>query len=315
MTITQWQYAVAVDKFRHFGKAAKHCNISQPTLSMQLQKLEEELGVILFDRSKNPILPTSEGEVLLDHARKILREYERIPDLLDEFKGPLSGKLKIGVIPTLSPYLVPLFLKNFIKKYPQIKLTIEEYKTEEIIKLLEADELDAALLATPLKNDQIIERVLFYEPFYLYIGEEHSLSTKKKVRESDIKSEDLWLLNEGHCFRQQILKFCSLDAKDSARPSFGEGLYFTSGNLETLKNMVDRVGGVTLLPQLAVNLLTTHDKNKIKPFNDPVPTREISLIHSRAFLKEKSITALQEVILESLPKDLRSPKGQVLEIQ
>lgn len=310
MTITQWEYALAVDKFRHFGKAAKHCSVAQPTLSMQLQKLEDELGVVIFDRSKNPILPTSEGEALLGQARVMIREYKRIPEMIRQFGDKVAGTLKVAIIPTMTPYLAPLFIKNFAKQYPLVELIIQEHTTEDILSLLDHDEIDVACMATPLKDDRFIERVLFYEPFSLYVSPEHPLHQKDEVYESELEVEDLWLLTEGHCFRNQVLRFCQIDSSVLKH----HNLYFESGHLETLKNMVDNVGGYTLLPKLGVDQLSLQDKKNIREFSGEVPTREVSLVHSRSFLKEKMIMALQDVILASVPKELKTYKGKVLEI-
>jgi LysR family hydrogen peroxide-inducible transcriptional activator len=309
MTLTQLEYALAVNKFRHFGKAAKACHVTQPTLSMQLQKLEDTLGVILFDRSKSPILPTLDGEAVLAQALVVLRESKKIMAIIDSNEQELAGEFRLSVIPTLSPYVLPLFVQDFSKRYPNVKLIIEENKTEDIISLLGSDEIDAGLLVTPLHDDSLIERALFYEPFSIFASPDHKLLKKNKVKDTDLLGEDLWLLNEGHCFRDQVLNICSLERSTS------EGnLQFESGNLETLKNMVLRGKGYTLLPKLASSNLSTAQKKLVREFSKPVPTREISLVYSRTFLKERIIDALEQVILSSIPKDLKSLKTADLEI-
>jgi LysR family hydrogen peroxide-inducible transcriptional activator len=284
MTITQLEYILAVEKFRHFGKAAKACSVTQPTLSMQLQKAEEELGVVLFDRSKNPIITTDEGTKIIDQARLVIREYKKIFSIIDASKDEVRGDFRLGVIPTLAPYVIPLFAGAFVKKYPLVNLTIEEFKTEEIIELLNKDELDSGLLATPLVGESFIERVLFHEPFSVFASKNHSLLKKSKIKDKDLDSTDVWLLNEGHCFRQQVLNLCKL----SKNIGLHDNLKFESGNLETLKNMVLHSQGYTLLPELAV--------------------------HNRIFLKEKIITALEESIIENLPESLLSLKKKNIEI-
>lgn len=309
MTITQLEYVLAVDKFRHFGKAAKACSVTQPTLSMQLQKAEDELGVVLFDRSKNPILPTPEGEKIIQQARFVIREYKKIFSIIDASKDEVSGEFRLGVIPTLTPYVVPLFAGAFVKKYPQVNLTIEEFKTEEIIELLGKDELDAGLLVTPLVGETFIERVLFHEPFSVFASKNHPLLKKTKIKDRDLDTTDVWLLNEGHCFRQQVLNICRIKDKGTH-----DNLKFESGNLETLKNMVTNSSGYTLLPQLAVNNLSNEDKKFVREFQSPVPTREISLVHNRIFLKEKIITALEEEIIDHLPDSLKSLKKKNIEV-
>jgi LysR family hydrogen peroxide-inducible transcriptional activator len=310
MTITQLEYILAVDKFRHFGKAAKACAITQPTLSMQLQKAEDEMGVVIFDRSKNPIMITSDGEQIIEQARRVIREYKKIFSIIDANKEDVRGEFRLGVIPTLAPYVIPLFAGEFVKKYPHVNLTIEEFKTEDIIELLNKDEVDAGLLVTPLQGESFIERVLFHEPFYVFASHDHPILKKSKIKDKDLDVSDVWLLNEGHCFRQQVLNLCKI-SKDG---SIHDNLKFESGNLETLKNMVLSSSGYTLLPELAVQNLSQADKKHVREFQNPVPTREVSLVHNRIFLKEKIITALEECIIERLPKELASLKRKNFEV-
>jgi LysR family transcriptional regulator, hydrogen peroxide-inducible genes activator len=208
MTITQLEYILAVEKFKHFGKAARACSVSQPTLSMQLQKAEEELDIIIFDRSKNPILTTDEGMKIVNQARLVLREYKKIYSIIDAAKEDIRGDFRLGVIPTLAPYVIPLFAGAFVKKYPQVNLRIEEFKTDEMIELINSDELDAGLLVTPLVGENLIERVLFHEPFSVFASKNHELLKKMKIKDRDLMSDDVWLLNEGHCLRQQVLNLC-----------------------------------------------------------------------------------------------------------
>lgn len=308
-TITQLEYILAVEKEKHFGRAAKECNVSQPSLSIQVQKLEEELDVIVFDRSKKPILATETGKEILRQAQVILQEHKKLGHLATMGGHEPRGDFHLAVIPTLAPYLIPLFIGEFSKRYPKVKLKINEYKTEDIIKHLVNDEIDAGLLVTPLKDDRLIERHLFCEPFYAYISKEHPLSKRKILSEYDLDDQNLWLLEEGHCFRDQVLKVCSLDRKNAAF----NNVEFASGNLETLKNLVKRNSGYTLLPELALLGLSQKDiKDYVKKFKKPVPTREVSLVHSRSFLKEVIINAMEEEIIKSLPKEILSlKKGDV----
>ena len=310
MTITQLEYVLAVDRYRHFGKAAKSCNVTQPTLSMQLQKAEEELGVILFDRSKNPILPTDEGQQVIAQARLVLREYKKIFSIIDSNKGEVRGDFRLGVIPTLAPYVIPLFAGAFVQRYPNVILTIEEFKTEEIIELLGKDEIDAGILVTPLSGENFIERILFHEPFSVFASTDHHLLKKNKIKDKDLDTSDVWLLNEGHCFRQQVLNLCKL----SRDHGLHDNLKFESGNLETLKNMVINSSGYTLLPQLAVLNLSKEEMTHVREFQSPIPTREVSIVHNRIFLKEKIISAIEESIIEHLTESLTSLKKKNIEI-
>jgi LysR family hydrogen peroxide-inducible transcriptional activator len=310
MTITQLEYVLAVNKFRHFGKAAAACFVTQPTLSMQLQKLEDELEVIIFDRSKNPILPTPEGEALINQAKVVIRENKKILDVVKSSKGQLTGQFTLAVIPTLAPYVIPLFAKNFVSNYPDVKLVVEEAKTEDIITMLENDEIDAGLLVTPLRNDSIIERVLYYEPFYLFVDPKHPLSKTKQVNQCDLNLKDIWLLNKGNCFRDQVLNICS----EMKEESEDDNLKFESGNFETLKNMVLKYSGYTLLPHIAVSQLTPSRRKLIREFKLPVPTREVSLVHSRSFLKERIIDAIESEIIKTVPKELKTLKNRNVEV-
>lgn len=310
MTITQLEYILAVEKYRHFGKAAQASSVTQPTLSMQLQKAEEELGVIIFDRSKNPIMTTDEGLKIIEQARIIIREYKKIFSIIDASKNEVRGDFRLGVIPTLAPYVIPLFAADFAKKYPLVNLSIEEFKTEEIIELLRNDELDAGLLVTPLIGENFIERVLFHEPFSVFASKNHELLKKTKIKEKDLSSNDVWLLTEGHCFRQQVLNLCKI----SEEARIHENLKFESGNLETLKNMVLSSQGYTLLPELAVSNLSAENRKNVREFHSPIPTREVSLVHNRIFLKEKIINALEESVISNLPERLASLKRKNIEI-
>jgi LysR family hydrogen peroxide-inducible transcriptional activator len=303
MTLTQLEYILAVAKYRHFGKAAKACFITQPTLSMQIQKLEEELGIILFDRSRSPVLTTAEGERVIEQARNVIREQKRLYEIVEHSREEITGDFRLAVIPTLSTYILPLFLKSFVAKYPKVNLVIEERTTEEIIRLLAEDEVDAGLLATPLNESTLMERVLFYEPFYLFVAAEHPLAKKKKIREADLELSEIWLLNKGNCFRDQVLNICAEAGERNQGKE--EKIRFESGNLETLKNMVLTSSGYTILPHLAVEQLTSQRKKWVRPFTNPVPTREVSLVHSRTCLRERVLAALEEEIVAALPKELR----------
>ena len=310
-SITQLEYILAVDKEKHFGKAAKSCHVAQPSLSMQIQKLEEELGAVIFDRSRKPIIATETGQEILIQAKRVIQEHRKIQDIANRGATELRGAFSLGVIPTLSPYLIPLFVGSFSKKYPNVSLKINEYQTHEIIRQLANDELDGGLLVTPLQNDQIIERHLFFEPFYAYVSKTHPLANRKLLSEYDLDDNNLWLLEEGHCFRDQVLKVCSLDKKNAAF----ENVEFAGGNLETLKNLVKRNSGYTLLPELALAEMPKKEiDDHIKKFKKPIPTREVSLVHSRSFLKENIINAMEVLIIESLPSHIRSLKKRDIDV-
>lgn len=306
MTITQLEYILAVDQFRHFGKAAKYCSITQPTLSMQIQKLEDELGVIIFDRSKNPILPTEIGKKIITQAKVTIKEHHKIATIIDQDNELLTGEITLGIIPTLCPYLLPFFLEKFQQEYPQVRLSIREMQTPHIIAALDNDTIDAGILVTPLKNNQIIERKLFTEKFDLFLSKNHPLLKKPQIKVEDIKGMQPWLLEEGHCLRDQILNICKMQQKE-------EEIVFKAGSLETLVNLVSSGSGFTLLPEIATHYYQ-HYKNQIKEFTGLIPLREVSIVHSRLFLKERIIEALQNTIVNSLPKGLSSHRNQKTKI-
>jgi LysR family hydrogen peroxide-inducible transcriptional activator len=311
MTLTQLEYVLAVNKYRHFGKAAKACFVTQPTLSMQIQKLEDELEVILFDRSKSPILPTAEGELIIEQAKTVVREHKRIFDLVQRARDELAGDFRLAVIPTLSTYILPLFLRSFVESYPNVNLIIDECKTEEIVALLAADEIDVGLLVTPLHDPSLIERVLCYEPFYLFVAPDHALCKKKKIAQDDLRLPEIWLLNKGNCFRDQVLNICSESEEEAV---VRENIRFASGNLETLKNMVLTSSGYTILPHLAVGQLPEQLRKLVREFRPPVPTREVSLVYGRRVLRQRMIDALEEEILRALPAELRAIDRRDVEI-
>ena len=308
MTLTQLSYIVAVDKYRHFATAAQKIYITQPTLSMQIQKLEDELGVLIFDRSKTPVIPTAIGEKIIEQAKVILSGSKHISDIASLSENDVSGTFKVGIIPTIAPYLVPLFLKKFTQEYPKVKLIFEEALTSEVLDGLNDDRLDVGIIATPT-DQHFYEKNLFLEPFLGYLSPTHQLVSKDKLDIEDLYSEDLWLLNEGHCFRDQTLKLC----KKNNDKINGHAISFESGNLETLKRLVEQDFGITLMPYLSMEDHDTRCANGVvKKFNDPVPTRKIRLVYSREFLKGNLINALSEVITESIPEELKSLKEEAV---
>jgi LysR family transcriptional regulator, hydrogen peroxide-inducible genes activator len=303
ISLTQLEYIVEVARKKSFGLAARSCFVTQPTISMQISKLEEELGVILFDRSKKPVEPTPMGHKIIQQARVALQEVSRIEELIHTEKGEIEGELKLGVIPTLAPYLLPLFLETFVKKYPKVDLIIEELQTQPIVDKLKEDSLDAGILVTPLNIKGIMEKHLFYETFIVYLTAQHPLHKLTEVSEKDLSLNDIWLLNEGHCFREQAMDLCK---KKKGAGSEKNNLVFESGNLETLKRLVDKKFGYTLLPYMATMDIPPKDaKKKLRFFKPPAPTREVSIVTSRSFLKKSIIEALSENIIASLPEELK----------
>lgn len=291
MTITQLYYVLAVAENQNFTKAAEKCFVTQPTLSMQIQKLEEELNIQIFDRSKKPIELTDVGKKIVVQAKNIVNESNRIQDIVDQQKGFIGGEFKLGIISTVMPTLLPMFLKMFIKRYPKIKLKIEELTTEEIINRLRDGHLDAAIAATPLETDFIKERVLYFEPFVGYIPENHRLHTKQKIDITDLEIDDMLLLEDGHCFRDGVINLCK-----TFKTQTEEAFQLESGSFETLIKLADEGLGMTLLPYLHTLDLNEKAKVNLHYFNEPSPAREVSLIYHKSELKIQIIEAMQTVI-------------------
>jgi LysR family transcriptional regulator, hydrogen peroxide-inducible genes activator len=310
ITLTQLEYIVAVDTYRHFGKAAESCFITQPTLSMQIKKLEEDLEVVIFDRSKQPLIPTDVGRRIIEQARITLQESDKINNIIKDYKNQISGELKIGIIPTLAPYLLPLFIGNYKRKYPSINILVEELTTVNIIDRLNRDLIDVGILVTPLHEERINEKPLFYEGMLLYLHEDHELAKKSAIRLKDIATPELWLLRDGHCFRDQVINLCSFSqGTNSALP-----FHFEAGSLETIMNIIDKEGGMTIIPELATIGMSETRFEHVRTFVDSNPLREVSLVSSRHFAKYKLIDLLGKEIVSSMPeKLLQKNRGNIVE--
>jgi len=297
MTLSQLEYIIAVDKFKHFGKAADYSYISQPNLSLQIQKLEDELKVAIFNRHTTPISTTPIGALIIDQAKKICDETGQIKAIVGNQKKIAEGHLSIGIIPTLAPYLLPLFINDFIEKNPKITLTIKEQTTEKIIKDLKNGILDAGLMATPLGEDELLEDWLFYEEFIAFVSSKESLFDKSYILPADIDLQKVWLLEEGHCLRTQVLNLCELQKK----AIFEKHVSYQTGSLDTLMRIVERNEGITLLPELATIGMNECRLEMLRYFQSPSPAREISIVFKRNFSKKRLIDKIKESIFENLP--------------
>ena len=289
MTLTQLQYTLAVAEEGNFTKAAEKCFVTQPTLSMQVQKLEEELTIKLFNRTTKPISLTPIGLKVIEQAKVILKEAKRMGDVVTSEKGIIGGDFRIGIIPTVMPTLLPLFLSTFIKKFPKVNLKIEELNTASIIEELKNGKLDAGIAATPLDDPKLIEKPLYYEPFVGYIPENHSLSKLKSLSVENLEKIDISVLEDGHCFREHVLKLCQTT---KSLNSFN----LKSGSFETLIHLANDGMGMTLLPYLQTKSLSEKNKKNLKSFESPEPAREISIIYSKNQLKVPVIESLITII-------------------
>jgi LysR family hydrogen peroxide-inducible transcriptional activator len=292
MTLQQLHYLVALDDHRHFVKAAEACFVTQPTLTMQLRKLEEDLDVELFDRRSQPVRPTEVGARVIAQARVLLREADQLQALVKELHSGISGTFRVGIIPTLAPYLLPLFLPRFATEHPDIRLVIDERKTSRILKSLRRGELDLGILVTPVDAGEFEEVALFQEPFLAYLPEGHALWRRKKLDLIDLQEQSMWVLGEGHCFREQALSLCD-------RPSSAghENVLYESGSIETLKQLVRNGSGMTLVPELSVEPGDPH----VRRFVAPEPVRQVSLVVRRPFVRRKLLEELSRCIRKALP--------------
>lgn len=291
MTITQLKYTLAVAEYKNFTVAAEHCFVTQPTLSMQIQKLEDELDAKIFNRSKKPIELTQVGVKIIEQAKVIVDESNRIIDIVHQQKGFIGGEFKLGIIPTVMPTLLPMFLKTFTKNYPKVQLIIEELTTEEIIRKLTDGHIDAALAATPLENEAIKERVLYYEPFVGLIPNEHRLRSHKKIKVDDLELDDILLLEDGHCFKNSIINLCRANKKNTTNH-----FQLESGSFDTLIKLSKDGLGMTLLPYLNTLDLNDKEKEHLREFETPPPAREVSLIYHKSQLKMQLVEALKTTI-------------------
>ena len=308
MTLQQMEYILAVDRHRHFGRAADACNVTQPTLSAMIGKLEEEIGAKLFDRNRQPIVPTPVGERVILQAREVLSQADSIKDIVHEEKQSLGGIFRVGILPTIAPYLLPRFFPQMMKKYPTLDIRVQEMKTYQIKEALLQGDIDAGILATIEGLEEYEQTSLFYEKYIGYVSREDALFKKEVIRTSDVaSSRELWLLDEGHCFRDQMVRFCQMKSSQTSQ------LAYNLGSMETFMRMVESGKGITFIPELAVMQLGSEQKELVRPFAIPVPTRQLLLITNRNFIRQTLLDVIVKEIQASVPKEMLKLKaGQSL---
>ena len=287
MTIIQLEYLLAVANFGSFSVASEHCFVTQPSLSMQIKALEEELGVVLLDRSKKPVIPTEAGEVVLAQVRETLSEYHSIKEVVKRFKGEVSGKIRLGVIPTIAPYLLHKFLPEFVERYPKVDIEVREMKTADIVEALNHDKIDVAIVAGGTCGDGVVEQELFNDKFYAYVSPRNSLYNKSNVRIEDIDINDLLLLSEGNCMRDQVIELCQ------ARRRVPSRYQFESGQLDTLMRIVDTTSLITIIPEMAVGFVPEERKRQVKTLFKGASSRKIALVSRRTYAKRSIVEALR----------------------
>ncbi len=305
MTLIQLEYILAIANYGSFVEAANSCHVTQPALTTQVKNLERELDIVIFDRTRKPIVPTEIGSQIINRAQEVVMMSKSIPDLVLEYNADVKGDLKLGIIPTVSSYLVPKFINRFNKYHPDVNVNVQEEITEQVIARLKNGELDAGIIATPVDTKGIVTIPLYYEKFYAYLAKSHPLFHQSSISADDLVAEDVWLLKEGNCFRDQVLNLCSPDLEEEFKGHFK----YESHSIEALKTIVNVKNGLTLVPELA---LTDQDREDqiVKPLSDTNPVREISIVVNRQFLKKRLIDSLAETIKESMPEHMLDAKKQ-----
>ena len=298
MTLQQLEYIVAVYRTRHFVKAAEACGVTQPTLSAMIQKLEAELDVKLFERSSQQVMPTAIGKVVVEQAWKVLNRARKLKDIVAEEKKSLTGTFRLGILPTIAPYLLPRFFPSLMRENPSLDIRVVEMKTAEIRRAIDRGEIDAAVMVDTGDLDDYALTTLFYEQFLAYVSPSDQLSAKKSIKTSDLSNEFLWLLDEGHCFRDQLVKFCQLKAAKTSQSAY------SLGSIETFMRIVENGQGVTFIPELASMQLTSTQKALVRPFAIPIPTREVVMATSKSFVRQSLLDMIAGQIRKSVPEKM-----------
>ena len=308
MTLQQLEYILAVARYGHFGRAAEACNVTQPTLSAMIGKLEEEIGAKLFDRNRQPICPTPVGERVVYQAREVLEQADSIKDIVLEEKQSLGGIFRVGILPTIAPYLLPRFFPQMMKKYPALDIRVREMKTYQIKEALLQGDIDTGILATIEGLEDYEQKTLFYEKYIGYVSREDALFKKDVIRTADVaSSRELWLWDEGHCFRDQMVRFCQMKSSQTSQ------LAYNLGSMETFMRMVESGMGITFIPELAEMQLSEPQKELVRPFAIPIPTRELILITNKNFIRQTLLDTVVKEIQAAVPKNmLKLGAGQVL---
>lgn len=298
MTLQQLEYIVAVYRLRHFGKAAEQCGVTQPTLSSMVQKLEDELGVRIFERSTQGVTPTAVGRLVVEQAWRVLTRARKIKEIVAEEKQSVAGEFRLGILPTIAPYLLPRFLRGLHEEYPSLDLRVMEMKTDETKRALTRGEIDAAVLVSLDHMEGFTQTTLYYEQFLCYVSRGNALWSRSSIRASDLGGEFLWLLDEGHCFRDQLVKFCDLKAARRSKTMY------SLGSIETFMRMVESGQGVTFIPELALSQLSESQRSLVRPFALPIPVREVVLMTTKTFVRHAVLGAVAESIRRCVPENM-----------
>lgn len=298
MTLQQLEYVMAVYRCKHFAKAAEYCNVTQPTLSSMIQKLEDELGIKIFDRSKQPIHPTAAGQLVIERAWNILVRAKHLKEIVEEERKSITGTFNVAILPTIAPYLLPRFLPQLMNEYPEMDIRVTEMKTEDIHKALKHGDIDAAILAKLDGQDDFKMHQLYVEKFFVYVSKNDNLFNKQNIRTTDLSGEFLWLLDEGHCFRDQLVKFCHLKSAVKSKKAYN------LGSIETFMRIVESGKGVTFIPELALQQFTDVQKELVRPFAHPIPTRSIVLLTQKNYIRTTQLQLIIDRIQASIPAEM-----------
>ncbi len=296
MTLQQMEYIVAVYRCRHFARAAEQCGVTQPTLSAMIRKFETELGVKIFERSSQQVMPTEIGRKIVEQAWKVLVRANRIVDIVNEERQSFTGIFRLGILPTIAPYLLPRFFTQLEREHPEADIRVMEMKTADIKRALNKGELDAAILVSLDDMDNYVQTPLFYEQFLAYVSRTDALFVKKNIKTTDLNNEFLWLLDEGHCFRDQLVKFCGLKSATNSKRTY------SLGSIETFMRMVESGQGVTFIPELALEQLSASQRELVRPFALPIPTREVVLLTTPGYVRHSLIRLVADAVRASVPQ-------------
>lgn len=296
MTLQQMEYIVAVYRWRHFAKAAEECGVTQPTLSLMIQKLEAELGVKIFERSSQQVVPTDMGKMIVEQAWRVISRARRIKEMVSEAQESLSGNFSIGILPTIAPYLLPRFFPQMTARHPDLNIHVVEMQTTALMRALERGEIDAAIAVSLDGMDKMVQTPLFYEQFFAYVSRSSNLFSAKSVKAADLNGQMLWMLDEGHCLRDQLVKFCSLKSADKSKNTY------RLGSIETYMRMVEAGLGMTFIPELAVEQLTLQQRELVRPFAIPIPTRQVVMLTLPSFVRKNILKLLTDTIQQAVPE-------------
>lgn len=303
MTFIQLQYLIAVANHGNFSVAAEHCFITQPSLSMQIKNLEDELGVILLDRSRKPVVPTEAGEAVIEQAKVALAEVDAIREIVQSMKGEMSGELRLAAIPTIAPYLLHKFIPGFAAAYPRVDVRIREMVTQDVIRALEHDEIDVAIVAGGTCGGVFHEEDLFNDRFWAYVSPRHPLYNRSNIRIEDIDPKDLVLLSRGNCMRDQVVELCQASSRVDSRFSF------ESGSLDSLMRIVDSTATMTIIPEMALEYIPEEHRDQVKQLVKGTSYRKISMVYRRTYAKRSMVEALKESVMEAVKQDTVTKKG------